>query len=155
MILRKQPIAGLALALFVAASLPAQAGILHAKKKKDDDLMTSRKPSAAQNALIDKAIEAQQSLALSEGPLRRALRESDLATIRRELEQDPSVVNTTDEGGNTPLHLAARRLCQTYLILGFPACFVGKGRGVDRDDLPRGGAQTGSGSIGAGDDCQD
>ena len=56
MILRKQPIAGLALALFVAASLPAQAGILHAKKKKDDDLMTSRKPSAAQNALIDKSI---------------------------------------------------------------------------------------------------
>lgn len=56
MILRKQSIAGLALALFVAASLPAQAGILHGKKKKDDDLMTSRKPSAAQNALIDKAI---------------------------------------------------------------------------------------------------
>jgi hypothetical protein len=56
MILRKQSIAGLALALFVAASLPAQAGILHAKKKKDDDLMTSRKPSAAQNALIDKSI---------------------------------------------------------------------------------------------------
>src|SRR5258708_2046547 len=56
MILRKQSIAGFALALFVAASLPAQAGILHAKKKKDDDLMTSRKPSAAQNALIDKSI---------------------------------------------------------------------------------------------------
>jgi hypothetical protein len=57
MILGKQSIAGFALALFVAASLPAQAGILHGKKKKkDDDLMTSRKPSAAQNALIDKAI---------------------------------------------------------------------------------------------------
>src|ERR1700722_6279924 len=58
MILGKQSIAGLALALFVAASLPAQAGagILHGKKKKDDDLMTSRKPSAAQNALIDKSI---------------------------------------------------------------------------------------------------
>jgi hypothetical protein len=58
MILGKQSIAGLALALFVAATLPAQAGagILHGKKKKDDDLMTSRKPSAAQNALIDKAI---------------------------------------------------------------------------------------------------
>ena len=59
-------------------------------------------------ALIDKAIEAQQSLALSEGPLRRALRESDLATIRRELQRDPSAVNTTDEDGNTPLHLAAQ-----------------------------------------------
>src|SRR6201985_351038 len=56
MILRKQSIAGFALALFVAGSLPSQAGILHGKKKKDDDLMTSRKPSAAQNALIDTAI---------------------------------------------------------------------------------------------------
>src|ERR1700744_1548015 len=58
MILGKQSIAGFALALFVASTLPAQAGasLLHGKKKKDDDLMTSRKPSAAQNALIDKAI---------------------------------------------------------------------------------------------------
>jgi ankyrin repeat protein len=59
-------------------------------------------------ALIDKAIEAQQSLALSEGPLRRALRESDLSTIRRELQRDPTAVNTTDEHGNTPLHRAAQ-----------------------------------------------
>jgi ankyrin repeat protein len=59
-------------------------------------------------ALIDKAIAARQSLALSEGPLRRALRESDLAAIQRELRRDPSVVNTTDEGGNTPLHRAAQ-----------------------------------------------
>jgi ankyrin repeat protein len=59
-------------------------------------------------ALIDKAIEARQRLALSEGPLRRALRESDLATIQRELRRDPSVVNTTDEDGNTPLHRAAQ-----------------------------------------------
>ena len=58
MILGKQSIAGLTLAIFVAATLPAQAGaaLLHGKKKKDDDLSTSRKPSAAQNALIDKAI---------------------------------------------------------------------------------------------------
>jgi hypothetical protein len=58
MILGKQSIAGLALALFVSATLPSQAGaaLLHAKKKKDDDLSTSRKPTAAQNALIDKAI---------------------------------------------------------------------------------------------------
>ena len=47
-------------------------------------------------------------MALSEGPLRRALREGDLATIQRELQRDPSVVNTTDEDGNTPLHLAAQ-----------------------------------------------
>jgi hypothetical protein len=56
MILGKQSIAGLALALFVTATLPAQAALLHAKKKKDDDLSTSRKPTPAQNALIDKAI---------------------------------------------------------------------------------------------------
>jgi hypothetical protein len=58
MILGKQSIAGLALALFVATTFPAHAGagIPHGKKKKDDDLMTSRKPSAAQNALIDKSI---------------------------------------------------------------------------------------------------
>ena len=59
-------------------------------------------------ALIDKAIEARQRLALSEGPLRHALRESDLATIQRELRRDPSAVNTTDEDGNTPLHRAAQ-----------------------------------------------
>ncbi len=58
MILGKQSIAGLLLALFVATILPAQAGasILHPKKKKEDDFSTSRKPNAAQNALIDKAI---------------------------------------------------------------------------------------------------
>src|ERR1700721_432860 len=58
MILGKQAIARLTLALFVSATLPAQAGaaILHGKKKKEDDLSTSRKPTAAQNALIDKAI---------------------------------------------------------------------------------------------------
>jgi len=58
MILGKQSIAGIALALFVATTLPSQAGagILHGKKKTDDDLSTSRKPTAAQNALIDKAI---------------------------------------------------------------------------------------------------
>ncbi len=58
MILGKQSIAGFALALFVASTLPAQAGasLLHGKKKKDDDLSTSRKPNAAQNALIDQSI---------------------------------------------------------------------------------------------------
>src|SRR5271154_7331194 len=58
MILGKKSIAGLALALFVAATLPSPAGaaLLKGKKKKDDDLSTSRKPTPAQNALIDKAI---------------------------------------------------------------------------------------------------
>jgi ankyrin repeat protein len=59
-------------------------------------------------ALIDKAIEARQRLTLSEAPLRRALRESDLATIQRELRGDPLAVNTTDEHDNTPLHRAAQ-----------------------------------------------
>lgn len=59
-------------------------------------------------ALIERAIEARQGLALSEGPLRRALRESDLPAIERELRRDPSAVNTTDEHGNTPLHRAAQ-----------------------------------------------
>jgi ankyrin repeat protein len=59
-------------------------------------------------ALIDEAIEARQRLALSEGPLRRALRANDLAAIERELRRDPSVVNTSDEHGNTPLHRSAQ-----------------------------------------------
>jgi hypothetical protein len=57
MILGKQSTAGLLLALLVATTLPAGAGIMHpGKKKKDDDLSSTRKPNAAQNALIDKAI---------------------------------------------------------------------------------------------------
>ncbi len=58
MILGKQSIAGMLLALSVATILPvqAEAGLLHSKKKKDDDMSTTRKPTAAQNALIDKSI---------------------------------------------------------------------------------------------------
>ncbi|WP_158945176.1 hypothetical protein [Granulicella sp. S190] len=57
MILGKQSTAGLLLAFLVATTLPAGAGILHpGKKKKDDDLSSTRKPTPAQNALIDKAI---------------------------------------------------------------------------------------------------
>src|SRR5271170_2008910 len=58
MILGKQSTAGLLLAFLVATTLPAGAGILHPgkKKKMDEDLSTTRKPTAAQNALIDKAI---------------------------------------------------------------------------------------------------
>ena len=58
MILGKQSIAGLALALFAATTLPAHAGVslLPGKKKQDDNLSTARKPTPAQNALIDKAI---------------------------------------------------------------------------------------------------
>src|SRR5580704_19210357 len=58
MIHGKQSTAGLLLAFLVATTLPAGAGILHPgkKKKMDEDLSTTRKPTAAQNALIDKSI---------------------------------------------------------------------------------------------------
>src|SRR5277367_4030391 len=57
MILGKQSTAGLLLAFLVATTLPAGAGIMHpGKKKKDDDLSSTRKPNASQNALIDKSI---------------------------------------------------------------------------------------------------
>jgi ankyrin repeat protein len=59
-------------------------------------------------AIIDKALEAGQALALSPDPLRRALRENDLAAIQRELRRDPSQVNTADENGDSPLHRAAQ-----------------------------------------------
>jgi hypothetical protein len=60
MILGKQSKAGLLLTLFVATTLPTFAGasILHPSKKKqpDGDISSDRKPTAAQNALIDKSI---------------------------------------------------------------------------------------------------
>jgi hypothetical protein len=64
MILGKQSIAGMLLALSVATILPvqAEAGLLHSKKKKDDDMSTTRKPTAAQNALIDKAIVREKAV---------------------------------------------------------------------------------------------
>ncbi len=56
--LGKHSTAALLMALFVATTLPIPAGasILHPKKKQDEDIASDRKPSAAQNALIDKAI---------------------------------------------------------------------------------------------------
>ena len=59
MIFGKQSTAGLLLALFVASTLPAHAGIglPHiGKKKTHQDLLPARKLTASQNALIDKAI---------------------------------------------------------------------------------------------------
>jgi hypothetical protein len=56
MILGKQSTAGLLLALIVATTSPAFAVSFLHKKKNDQDLSASRKPTAAQNALIDKAI---------------------------------------------------------------------------------------------------
>jgi hypothetical protein len=58
MIFRKHLIAGLLLATSVAASLPARAAAipLIGKKKKQDDSQAVRKLTAAQNALIDKAV---------------------------------------------------------------------------------------------------
>jgi hypothetical protein len=59
MILRSKSIAGAMLALLLATTLPASAG-LHlpslGRKKPAQDTLPGRKPTAAQNALIDKAI---------------------------------------------------------------------------------------------------
>ncbi len=59
MIFRKQHIAGLVLASFAFATLPAGAAsipLLGKKKKAEDSSLPSRKLTASQNALIDKAI---------------------------------------------------------------------------------------------------
>jgi len=57
MILRKLPTAGLLLAAIVATAIPASAAIpLIGKKKPKEDVLPSRKLTAGQNALIDKAI---------------------------------------------------------------------------------------------------
>ena len=59
MIFRKTHIAGLVLASFALATLPAGAAsipLLGKKKKVDDNMLPSRKLTANQNALIDKAI---------------------------------------------------------------------------------------------------
>jgi hypothetical protein len=58
MILGKQSTAGLLMAFLVATTLPAHAGAGFplGKKKKDGDISSARKPSPAQNQLIDKAI---------------------------------------------------------------------------------------------------
>jgi hypothetical protein len=57
MIFRKQSTAGLLLAAIVALTIPATAvGFPKLSKKKKEDVLPSRKLTAAQNALIDKAI---------------------------------------------------------------------------------------------------
>jgi hypothetical protein len=59
MIFRKHSIAGLTLAFFVATTFSASAAFglpLLGKKKKPEDVLPSRKLTASQNALIDKAI---------------------------------------------------------------------------------------------------
>lgn len=57
MTFRNKPAAGLALALLVSITLPAFAALpLIGKKKKDQDILPSRKLTAGQNALVDKAI---------------------------------------------------------------------------------------------------
>lgn len=57
MIFRKQSTAGLLLAAIVATTLPAAAiGLPHIGKKKKEDVLPTRKLTAGQSALIDKAI---------------------------------------------------------------------------------------------------
>src|ERR1700712_4175669 len=57
MIFRKLPIAGLLIAAVVASTVPASAALpLLGKKKLKEDVLPTRKLTASQNALIDKAI---------------------------------------------------------------------------------------------------
>src|ERR1039458_9323014 len=60
MILRSKSILGATLALLLATTLPAMAGVgfpsIFGKKKPAQNNMPGRKPTAAQDALIDKAI---------------------------------------------------------------------------------------------------
>ena len=61
MIFRKHPTAGLLLAAIIATTLPASASLAaHGKKKPKEDVLPSRKLTAGQNALIDKAIAARE-----------------------------------------------------------------------------------------------
>lgn len=56
---------------------------------------------------VEDAIRKRHQLALAVDPLRRALRENDLAAIQRELHANPTLVQSIDEHGNTALHRAA------------------------------------------------
>ena len=60
MTVRKQSVAGFALAFFITATFTAQSAfalpLLGKKKKPDEDVLPTRKLTASQNALIDKAI---------------------------------------------------------------------------------------------------
>ena len=64
MTLRTQTTTGLLLATFAATALSASAAIplLGKKKKTGDELLPSRKPSASQNALIDKSITREKAV---------------------------------------------------------------------------------------------
>jgi hypothetical protein len=66
MTVRKQSKAGFALALLVTAVFSAQAALavplLSKKKKPDDDVLPTRKLTASQNALIDKAITREKEV---------------------------------------------------------------------------------------------
>jgi hypothetical protein len=83
MIFGKQSTAGVLLALFVATTLPSQAGasIFHPKKKKDEDLSSDRKPTASQNALIDRAI-AREKVVIKTVQLRAPLVETYIQNMR-------------------------------------------------------------------------
>lgn len=64
MIFRKKSTAGLLLAVIVATTLPAYAGVgfPHLGKKKREDVLPARKLTPGQNALIDKAIQREKEV---------------------------------------------------------------------------------------------
>ncbi len=84
MIFGKQSTAGLLLAFLIATTLPtpAVAGKLHlGKKKKDEDLSSDRKPTAAQNELINKSI-AREKVVIKTVQLRAPVVETYIQNMR-------------------------------------------------------------------------
>ena len=84
MIFGKQSTAGLLLALFVATTLPSQAGagVIHlGKKKKSEDISSDRKPTPAQNELINKAI-VREKVVIKTVQLRAPLVETYIQNMR-------------------------------------------------------------------------
>jgi hypothetical protein len=81
MIFRKHSTAGLLLATFVVTSLSAHGLPLVGKKKKTEDVLPARKLTAAQNALIDKAI-AREKVVIKTVKERTPLVETYIQTMK-------------------------------------------------------------------------
>jgi len=81
-------------------------------------------------AFVEEIIRSKQRFKLSEGPLRRALKENDLQGIKKELEKDYSLVNAIDEHGNTPLHRVAEAV-ESEDTLNFIKFLVDHGAEID------------------------
>lgn len=102
MILRSRSFAGATLALLLATALPAAAGVglpFFGKKKPTQDFMPGRTPTAAQNALIDKAI-AREKVVIATVKERAPLVE----TYIQNMKPDPVMLQVPE----SDLHFLAR-----------------------------------------------